>query len=245
STQRPSAHGDLRSSPLSPAASIPDHPDRRPSRRRLSVRRSRPENTVRRLPARLLLARGDQTCGTSSAAHRKDRTIRSPDRAPDTAHHSQIPRSALPPPSLRRIPPRRAHRFSRCRETPPPTAESNLAPAREYGPPEAGPPLRGQPARAATGSHPVDGWQTHPRSTACNPYDTPTTRRYAAQHRPEQHPRSESAPNPQPAIAAKTCRKHTASPEPRRVDAITNKNGGANVEKCCRIGEFTSPPATR
>src|ERR1019366_98177 len=150
STQQSSAHAPLASSPPSPAASLPGHPDRRPSRKQQSVHQSRRESTFRRLPSRLLLVREDQTYGTSSAEPRKDRTIPSPDRAPDTAPRWQIPRSALPPPDLRRARP-----FSDCRETPPTTAPPKPAPAREFGPPFAGPPFRGQPVPAATAPHPV------------------------------------------------------------------------------------------
>src|ERR1019366_7028948 len=121
------------------------------SRSQQSVRQSRRENTIRRLPARRPIVWADRTCGTSLAGHRKGRTTPFPDRAPDRARRSQIPRSSLPPPDLRRALP-----FSRRRETPPTTAESNLAPALEYGAPFAGPSFRGQRAPAAIGPHPVD-----------------------------------------------------------------------------------------
>src|SRR5271156_4849477 len=146
-----SAHADLASSPTSSAAWVPGHPDRQSSRRRRSVHQSRRDSKARRPPGRLLLAREDQTCGKSSASRRRDRTIRSRDRAPGKAHHSQIPRSALPPPDLHRARP-----FSHCRETPPTNVESNLAPARGSAGLGAGPSFPDRPARAAGARHPVD-----------------------------------------------------------------------------------------
>src|SRR5713226_3328158 len=56
----------------------------------------------------------------------------------------------------------------------------------------------------------IDGKHTHAALRASRTTQ-PATLRYAAWRRPEPHPRSESAPHLQPAIAAKTYRKDTAA----------------------------------
>jgi hypothetical protein len=205
-TQPPSGRADLQPSPTSRAAWIPDLPDRQPSRKRRSAHRSRRENTVRRPPIPRRIAPEDQTCGKSWGAPRRDRTTRFRDRARDRAPRWQIPQNAAPPLDLHRV-----HQFSRSRETPPTTAPPKPVPVREYGVLVAGRLFPGRSSPAVTAAHPVDGWQTLPRSTGCIPDGMRAIRRRAAKHRPARRLRSGSVSGRQPVIAAKTCRKHTLS----------------------------------